>query len=132
QSPVVAHHPVVSLAPTHQEEATPPPEHQTTLSIALDANNTVANPFELKLSDTAITSLRIVATLEKNQLGSYRAELWNSRGEPVFSADELTPSDEGKLVVDIPALDLAPGEYMIRLNGREDNLGLQYYLRIIR
>lgn len=132
QSPVVAHHPVVSLAPTHQEEATPPPEHQTTLSIALDAKNTVESPFELKLADRVITSLRIVATLEKNQLESYRAELWNSRGESVFSADGLMPNEEGKLVVDVPAPDLSPGEYMIRLHGREDAPGLQYYLRIIR
>src|SRR5207302_8519689 len=103
------------------------------LSIALDAKNTVENPFELKLSsDRAITSLRIVATLEKNQLESYRAELWNSRGESVFSADGLTPSEEEKLVVDIPALDLSLGEYMIRLNVREDKPGLQYYLRIVR
>ena len=132
QSPVAANHPVGALAPTHQEEATPPPEHQTTLSIALDANNTVESPFELKLADRAITSLRIVATLEKNQLESYRAELWNSRGESVFSADGLTPSEEGKLVVDIPALDLSPGDYMIRLNGRENAPGRQYYFRIIR
>jgi hypothetical protein len=132
QSPIVANHPVGSSAPTHPEEATPPREHQMTPSIALDAKNTVENPFELKLSDSAITSLRIIATLEKNQAGSYRAELWNSRGESVFSADGLTPNDNGKLVVDIPALDLVPGEYMIRLNGREDSPGLQYYLRIVR
>ncbi|HXI25108.1 MAG TPA: hypothetical protein VNG71_14690 [Pyrinomonadaceae bacterium] len=132
QSPVVAHHPVGALAPTHQEEATPPPEHQTTVSIALDAKNTVENPFELKLSDTAITSLRIVATPERNQRDSYRAEVWNSRGESVFTADGLTPSDEGKLTLDIPALVLSPGEYMIRLNGREDAAELHYYFRIIR
>jgi hypothetical protein len=131
QSPVVAHHPAGSLAPTHQEEATPPPEHETTLSIALDAKNTVENPSEVKLlSGTA--SISAVISLEKNQLGSYRAEVWNSRGESVFSADGLTPSDEGKLVIDIPALDLSPGEYMIRLNGRKDVPELQYYLRTIR
>lgn len=132
QSPVVAHHPVVSSAPTHQEEATPPPEHQTTVAIALDEKNTVDNPYELKLSDRSVTSLRVVATLEKKQLSIYRAELWNSRGEPVFSADGLTPSDDGKLLVDIPALDLSPGEYMIRLHAGEDAPALQYYLRVIR
>ena len=117
--------------PTHQEEATPPREHQTTLSIALDAKNTVENPFELKLpSGTA--SIRAIISLGKNQLDSYRAELWNSRGESLFSADGLTPNDDGKLAVDIPAMDLAPGEYMIHLNGGEDALGLQYYLRIVR
>ena len=131
QSPEVAHHSIGSLAPTHQEEATPLPEHQTTLSIALDANNTVENPFELKLPN-GTTSIRVVVSLEKNQLDSYRAELWNSHGESAFSADGLTPSNEGKLVIDTPALDLSPGEYMIRLNGREDKPGLQYYLRIIR
>ena len=131
QSPVVAHHPVGALAPTHQEEATPLPEHQTTVSIAPDANSTVENPSELKLPN-GTTSIRVVVSFEKNQLDSYRAELWNSRGESVFSADGLTPSEEEKLVVDIPALDLSPGEYMIRLNGREDAAGLQYYLRIIR
>jgi hypothetical protein len=132
QSPVVAHHPVVSSAPTHQEEATPPPEHQTTVSIALEAKNTIDNPYELKLSDRSVTSLRIVATLEKNPFDSYRAELWNSRGESVFSSDGLTPSDDGKLWVDIPALGLSPGEYLIRLHGGEDAPGLQYYLRVIR
>jgi hypothetical protein len=133
RSPVVANHPVGSSAPTHPEESTPPPDHQTTLLIALDAKHTVENPFELKLSpDRAITSLRVVATLEKVQFGSYRAELWNSRGESVFTADGLTPSDEGKLLVEIPALDLSSGEYMIRLQGREDAPTLQYYLRIIR
>src|SRR5437016_5897170 len=130
QSPVVAHHPVGALAPTHQEEATPLPEHQTTVSIAPDANSTVENPSELKLPN-GTTSIRVVVSFEKNQLDSYRAELWNSRGESVSSADGLTPN-EGKLVVDIPALDLSPGEYMIRLNVREDKPGLQYYLRVIR
>ena len=130
QSPVAANHPVGSSTPTHQEEATPLPEHQTTLSIALDAKNTVENPSELQVPN-GTASIRAVVSLEKNQLDSYRAELWNSRGESVFSADGLTPN-EGKLVVDIPALDLSPGEYMIRLNGREDAAGLQYYLRIIR
>jgi hypothetical protein len=133
RSPVVANHPVGSSAPTHPEESTPPPDHQTTLLIALEAKNTVENPFELKLSpDRAITSLRIVTTLEQHQLDSYRAELWNSRGESVFTADGLTPGDEGKLLVEIPALDLSSGEYMIRLKRREDAPILQYYLRIIR
>jgi hypothetical protein len=131
QSPVVAHHPIGSSAPTHQEEPTPPLEHQTTLSIALDAKNTVENPFELKLTDRA-TSIRAVVSVEKNDRDSYRVDIWNSRGESVLSADGLTPSEEGKLVIDIPALDLSPGEYMIRLNGREDEPGLQYYFRIIR
>jgi hypothetical protein len=131
QSPVVANHPAGSLAPTHQEEVTPPPEHQTTLSIALDTKNVVENPFELKLpSDT--TTIRATVSLEKNPLDHYRVELWNSRGEPLFSVDGMTPSEEGKLVVDIPALDLAPGEYLIRLNGRKDAPELQYYLRIVR
>lgn len=132
QSPGVAHHPVGSSAPTHAEESTPPPDHQTTLLIALDAKNTVENPFELKLSpDRAITSLRIVATLEKNQLGSYRAELWNSRGESLFSADSLTPSDDGKLTVDLPTRDLSSGEYVIRFRrGQGDPSESRYYFRV--
>src|SRR5438067_510269 len=69
QSPVVAHHPVGSSAPTHQEEATPLPEHQTMLSIALSTNNTVENRSELQLpNDTAF--IRAVVSLEKNQLES--------------------------------------------------------------
>ena len=107
------------------------PDHDTVLLTTLSTNNTVESPSELKLSN-GTASIRAVVSLEKNQLESYRVELWNSRGESVFSADGLTPSEEGKLVVDIPALDLSPGEYMIRLNGREDAAGLQYYLRIIR
>jgi hypothetical protein len=131
QSPVVAHHPAVSSAPTHQEEATPPREHQTTPSIALDAKNTVENPFELKLPEGTV-SLRAVLSLEKNRPDSYRAELWDSRGESLFSVDGLTPGEEGKLVVEIPAQSLYPGDYMIRLTGKEDAPALPYYLRIIR
>ena len=131
QSPVAANHPVGSSAPTHQEDVTPPPEHQTTLSIALDAKHTVENPSELKVPN-GTTSVRAVVSLEANQFESYRAELWNSRGEAVFSADGLTLSEEGKLLVDIPALDLSSGEYMIRFNGAKDGPGLQYYFRIIR
>ena len=131
QSPVVAHHPTLSSAPTHPEDASPLPDHDTVLLTTLSTNNTVEIPSELKLPN-ATASIRAIVSLEKNQLDSYRAELWNSRGESVFSADGLTPSEEEKLVVDIPALDLSPGEYMIRLNGREDAAGLQYYLRIIR
>lgn len=132
RSPVVANHPVGSSAPTHPEESTPPPDHQTTLLIVLDAKNTVENPFELKLSpDRAITSLRIVATLEKNQLGNYRAEVWNSRGESLFSADRLTPSDDGKLNVDLPTRDLSSGEYVIRFNREKgDPSESRYYFRV--
>jgi hypothetical protein len=131
QSPVVAHHPVGVSAPVHQEEATPPREHQTSSAIALDATSTADSPFELKLPDAAV-SIRAVVSLERNQLSSYRAELWNSRGESLFSVDGLTPSDEGKLVIEIPVLDLSPGDYMIRLTGKEDTPGFSYYLRIIR
>ena len=130
QSPVVAHHPTLSSAPTHPEDASALPDHDTVLLTTLSTNNTVESPSELKLSN-GTASIRAIVSLEKNRLDSYRAELWNSRGESVFSADGLTPN-EGKLVVDIPALELFPGEYMIRLNGREDAAGLQYYLRIIR
>src|SRR5205814_4843146 len=73
QSPVAANHPVGSSAPTHQEEATPLPEHQTTLSIALDAKNTVENPSELQVPN-GTASIRAVVSLEKNQLDSYRAD----------------------------------------------------------
>jgi hypothetical protein len=130
QSPVVAHHPSGSLAPTHPEDATAPAEHDTTLSIVLDAKNTVANPFALKLSGR-LTSLRVVATLQTQAAGTYRAELWNSRGESLFSTAGLTPDEDGKLTVDLPTRDLSPGEYLIRFNCNDGEPSeSQYYFRV--
>jgi hypothetical protein len=131
QTPVIANHPRSSSLPTHSENVPPMPEHETVLPITLSKNNTVENPYELKLAD-GDAPLRAIIGLEQNQLTSYRAELWDSRGASMFSSDVLTPSDEGKLTVQIPGLNLPPGEYMIRLKGTEGTPELTYYLRIVR
>src|SRR2546425_4847969 len=61
QSPVVAHHPTLSSVPTHPEDASPLPDHDTVLLTTLSTNNTVENPFELKLPN-GTTSIRAVVS----------------------------------------------------------------------
>ncbi len=130
QSPVVAHHPTSPSAPTHSQESSPLPEHETMLVMTLSLTNTVSHPYELKLGAAQAKSLRVIVNVEKNRSGSYRAELWNSRGESLFSAYGLTQDDHGRLIMDMPARDLPNGEYLIRLQPDEaESPAFNYYFR---
>ncbi len=135
QSPIVAHHPTTSPIPNHVEESTSPPDHQiATPAVVLDGNNSVGNPFELKLRDGNIDSLRAQIVLGENHSTSYRVELWDSKGESLFTINAVAARD-GKVIFDIPSRNLSAGEYLIRLKAVEGFTSEEtqsYYFRITR
>lgn len=50
---------------------------------------------------------------------AYALELEDDRGRPLWAAEDLRPDAGGRLAVSLPAADLEPGDYALRLTGQE-------------
>lgn len=135
QTPQVAHHATSSTAPIHQEDTLPAPDHRAFSLMTLDARNTAGNPFELKLANPELDSVSIQIVLEKDLVGIYQAELWNSSGESLLNIDSLAAFDDGTLRLDVPVRLLSTSEYLISVSPKGDEQvrpSQKYYFRVSR
>jgi len=119
QTPVVTHHSIAPSAPAHAEPTPTLPPHEVTVpAVVFDQSNTRNNLAVVILPKNG-KLLRVELLLNQVDAGTYRAELWNSTGQSLFSADALVPANR-RVALDIP-LDVLPvGAYEISLSRMND------------
>ncbi len=116
-APQQANHPNTTSSPNHVEEYPALPPHDTAaLFVSIDSKNTAENPVVLMLPPSGVGTVRLELSLVKTESGSYRAELLTMKGELVFSADSLAPTNDRKIDFDVPARALKPADYQIKLS----------------
>jgi hypothetical protein len=119
QTPVVSHHSIAPSAPAHAEPTPTLPPHEVAVPvIVLEQSNTKDN-FALVSLPKDKSYVRVELLLNQSGADTYRAELWNSTGQSLFSADALVLAN-GKVTVDIPASVLPAGAYEINLSRMKD------------
>jgi len=132
QTPVVTHHSITPSAPAHAEPTpTLPPHEVGEPVIVLEQSNTKDNLALVSLPKNR-SYVRVELVLNQNGAETYRAELWNSTGQSLFSADALVLAN-GKVTVDIPASVLPVGAYEINLSRTNDGATVNvaaYFFRV--
>ena len=142
-TPVESNHPKDAAPPAHQDTATPPPSHESTLHDSAPIVTTVSlspgNPGDM--GQAANVSLpgdlnglvRIQLAVEHISSEEFKAELFAETNESVFVADALRKTDSGGLDFDVPVRVLKAGDYQVRLSSRGDGsnqIVASYYLRV--
>ena len=126
------HHPTNDASPQHQEPSSPMPDHDQSpssmISVALSAD-TGAVP-TVTVPKGAQDVVRFQLAVQVDHRGPYRAELFTSEGQTVFSAESIQATDAPGSPVnfDVLAALLTPGNYQIRLT--RDNAGATEVVRV--
>jgi len=99
--------------------------------VVLDQSNTKDNLAVVSLQKNG-SVVRVELLLDQSGADTYRAELWNSTGQSLFSADALVATN-GKVTLNIPASVLPAGAYEISLSrvkdGATENVAA-YFFRV--
>jgi hypothetical protein len=119
QTPQVTHHSITPSAPAHAEQTPALPPHEVSAPVVvLDQNNTKDNLAIVSLPKNR-SYVRVELLLNQSGADTFRAELWNSTGQSLFSADALVATN-GKVTLNIPASVLPAGAYEINLSRMKD------------
>lgn len=142
-TPQEVHHPRDSAPPVHQDTATPPSSHESTLHdsapIVTAVSLSPGNPGDI--GQTATISLpgdlngvvRIQLAVEHISSEEFKAELFTDSDQSVFVVDSLRKTDSGGLDFDVPVRVLKAGDYRIQLRRVGDGsnqIVASYYFRI--
>jgi len=133
-SPEKANHPSLSASPTHAQQSPQMPAHEAPFAsiVVLNAKSTIDKAPAVKLPHGDNEVVRLQLAIEKNQPGSYRAEVLTIAGQSIYSSDSLTSYDDLMVNLDIPARLIKPGDYQVRLtrstNGSPEKV-TSYYFR---
>ena len=105
-------------------EAPPPspsarPSRNGAREIVRLARQTATSPAEVRLA-SATRTVRVEVPVEKDGPAAYDAVLRDARGSQVWRAEGVSPeSEEGPLLLDIPARLLASGDYQLQVEGEQ-------------
>lgn len=123
-----------SSTPTHPTQSENMPAHEPpALTVVLDPKPTIENAAAVKLPNGAGEVVRLQLRLEKNQLGTLRAEVLTLAGESVFLVESLSSADGLNLSFDVPARVMKSGAYQVKLSRTEDGSKTSiasYYFRV--
>ena len=134
-SPEKANHPSLSASPTHAQQSPQMPAHEAPFAsiVVLNAKSTIDKAPAVKLPHGDNEVVRLQLAIEKNQPGSYRAEVLTIADQSIYSSDSLTSYDDLMVNLDIPARLIKPGDYQVRLsrstNGSSEKVA-SYYFRV--
>ena len=133
RAPQPANHPNTASSPNHVEEYPALPSHTAVaISVSLEAQSTADKPTVVTLPSSDAGTVRFEISFVTTERGSFLAELLTMKGELVFSADSLAPTNDSKIDFDVPTGALRAGDYQIKLSRKMSGSpeSTTYYVRV--
>jgi len=141
-TPVESNHPKDAAPPVHQDTATPPPAHEsslqnsaqiTTLSLSPGHPGDIGEAVTISLPSDLNGLVRLQLAVEHNSSEEFKAELLTDSNQSVFVVDSVKKNDSGGFDFDVPVRVLKTGRYQVQLSRLHDGskqVVANYYFRI--
>jgi len=134
-TPQMMNHSPGSSSPVHDEPTPPVVLHESPLIVSLTATGSIDQSpvITLPVGENAVVRFQLL--LKDGAPGVYRADLWTTSDETLFSAGSLKSfgAQPASISFDVPAKALESGQYQIRLTRTDDPAkqeSSQYYFRV--
>ncbi|HEX3228995.1 MAG TPA: hypothetical protein VHQ95_08515, partial [Pyrinomonadaceae bacterium] len=121
-TPQLMNHPAGSSSPVHDEPSPPVELHESPLVVSLTETSSIDQSPVITLPAGENAVVRFQLLLKDGAQGVYRADLWTTSGETLFSAGSLKSfgAQPASISFDVPANVLKSGQYQIRLTRVDD------------
>jgi len=121
-TPQLMNHPAGSSSPVHDEPSPPVELHESPLVVSLTETSSIDQSPVISLPAGENAVVRFQLLLKDGAQGVYRADLWTTSGETLFSAGSLKSfgAQPASISFDVPANVLKSGQYQIRLTRVDD------------
>lgn len=134
-TPQMMNHATGSSSPVHDEPSPPAVAHESPLIVSLTATSPTDQSPVITLPEGENAVVRFQLLINEGAQGVYRADLWTTSGETLFSAGSLKSfgAQPASISFDVPASVLKSGQYQIRLTRVDDPAKQevsQYYFRV--
>jgi len=134
-TPQMMNHATGSSSPVHDEPTPPAAPHESPLTVLLTATSSMDQSPVITLPGGENAIVRFQLLIQESAQGLYRADVWTTSGETLFSAESLKSfgARPASISFDVPAKALRSGQCQIRLTRTDDPAkqeSSQYYFRV--